>query len=825
MLYHLNNKKGNITVVLIGLISVMLLMTLALSKRMTGHTQLLTLSDYTQISRYFLESYMSHVMQQVRAQVTDPTSKLSERICNGDMSNPDLTGDFEYDVNSSKELAALAKEYIPNIKYTDPKYLPKISLTEETHAIGYPKGIGNSKKGVEKKGYIEIKCMCEFNKREYTLTVRYPFSVVYRMTPILKDFMLYVDRINRDQNSEKDYINVFRVGDNGYLDKGEQKLRRGHSINKDLKPFILMQPLDDHYDDSRNSGKVYLGAPNTGMNSFGESSDYPVYLNLSGGDDYSMNETFLVSSDDLGIDHPVDKDGNPIPGNELTEIPMFMDKTESMISLPGLYLPMANGDQDTMIGIMGFSKQVSDIFEGNNAIFRLEEFFPPEKLQGLNPIRINNENKYEPLDLAEAMSYSSGLRLMGLRRQDGFIVSREIYGNVLARFMIFSFWKAGSSEGTPLSYDLTMSVEDIPQKYDFTGNNYKIFRVKDDKTYQIYMSRVMSGIDRQKDENFNRLDSETKKKYYMALNIDRDAEQHSVFSENHYNDKNALSDVEGSGGDGFALKDDDGSVCRFHEFGKRWFNPKDKNDTDNNDDETHANVEARIGRTFLNQDSFKTAVGYDDSKGQDQEQNFKVNGVVYVQGDLDLSNGMILSPESCSGGVVLVDGNITLGNIFRKKKLDVSHFTTAQGGEALTTFTEWNKPDSDLYIGPDKILTFVCLKEGDESRSITVKGNALLGVQLVNILDPEGYNDQILFTPKDKNNGLVFYGSIACNSLNLINRIQEFGEIRSFDTAINAPFFLYPPVMSTKDPPLAVQIMENMRSYKLVSGVLDRNED
>ena len=81
MLYKFCNKKGNITVVLIGLISVMILMTIALSKRMTGHTQLLTLGDYTQISRYFLESYISFVMQQVRKQVNDPNSKLSKKIC------------------------------------------------------------------------------------------------------------------------------------------------------------------------------------------------------------------------------------------------------------------------------------------------------------------------------------------------------------------------------------------------------------------------------------------------------------------------------------------------------------------------------------------------------------------------------------------------------------------------------------------------------------------------------------------------------------------------------------------------------------------------
>ena len=46
MRLQLHPKKGNITIILLGLISVMLIMVVALSKRMTGHTQLLTLSDH-----------------------------------------------------------------------------------------------------------------------------------------------------------------------------------------------------------------------------------------------------------------------------------------------------------------------------------------------------------------------------------------------------------------------------------------------------------------------------------------------------------------------------------------------------------------------------------------------------------------------------------------------------------------------------------------------------------------------------------------------------------------------------------------------------------
>ncbi len=164
MLYKFFNKKGNITVVLIGLISVMLLMTLALSKRMTGHTQLLTLGDYTQISRYFLESYMSHIMQQVRAQVNDPTSELNNAICNN--TDSDLSHLFQSNYKESEELKNLSEKYTPNIIYK--KENISVILTEDTNYLKYPKGIGFSREK-ERKGHLEIKCSCEFNKRKYEL--------------------------------------------------------------------------------------------------------------------------------------------------------------------------------------------------------------------------------------------------------------------------------------------------------------------------------------------------------------------------------------------------------------------------------------------------------------------------------------------------------------------------------------------------------------------------------------------------------------------------------------------------------------------------------
>ena len=125
MLYRFHSKKGNIIVILIGLISVMLLMVAALSRRMTGHTQLLTLSDYTQISRYFLESYMADVMQQIRCSANESDSKFSSLFSNKINNDTDISCEQEIKYEKSSFLADLAKELDITCDFK-----PKITIKE-----------------------------------------------------------------------------------------------------------------------------------------------------------------------------------------------------------------------------------------------------------------------------------------------------------------------------------------------------------------------------------------------------------------------------------------------------------------------------------------------------------------------------------------------------------------------------------------------------------------------------------------------------------------------------------------------------------------------
>lgn len=92
-------------------------MVFALSRRMRGHTQLLTLSDQTQITRYFLESYAGDVLQQINSSV----NKLDSEVFNKFRStsrNGRIGAEF---YNPSEMLQELADELRAEIQLPDRK--------------------------------------------------------------------------------------------------------------------------------------------------------------------------------------------------------------------------------------------------------------------------------------------------------------------------------------------------------------------------------------------------------------------------------------------------------------------------------------------------------------------------------------------------------------------------------------------------------------------------------------------------------------------------------------------------------------------------------
>ncbi len=774
MIHKFKDKKGNLTALLVMIIAFMILMTAILAKRMSSHTQLLTLSDYTQISRYFLESYIGEVMQKVRHEVSQPNSSLAQEICkNIEEINPNLTPLLHYSPSSA--LKDLAKSYGNEIKIKESDFQIELIDKEDNSddndigALPYPDKINpGPQKGKEKKGVIQITCKCEFMKREYTLVVQYPFTVVYRMTPILKDFMLFVDNLydeqneynsiyynsdTRTKNNNMDTLNILSVKTGQLLDESNIPPNIRDHNNSKLPNFGLMNgdkfrplALQLMYDDdngridlveiSKKTGMVYLGPTDVTLKN-------SIYLNLAG--------TTLYYKDPESTKHIYNFKDISVINPQYFEMDLS-DVTKQSFGLDNNFysfltnyplLTMDNRDsanQWLKFGYVGFSNEMPELFEGSH--YDLEEFLGDD----LNLIK----NTYwggiynNPKDF---ISYSSGLKLFSnsmfntnedyLEDQYGEFPegnfaspTRQIFGNVFGRFFVFSFFHCHDGAEVPLKYQPTSTISEYNENnreefiekgllspeyvrsdeerktmYDLRPKYPEgLSEYEQDRFYQKLMSKIISGMpayDKTNNEqNYLKDGNGTHQFLFMPLNFDFDpsVNKNKVFDERDF-----------APCDGFLLADSSAdkdnpnqfNAYHFDDFGKDWFNPEDTN--------ASAAVEARIGRSFIDsfdgsksaQDKFKEAVGYPNK--------FIINGVVYVGGDLDLDKDMDLKPGDCSGGVVLVDGNITLPNITRGEKIENISMNKVFVGDN-SYYSHWTNPNSNSYIATDSIITFVCLK-------------------------------------------------------------------------------------------------------------------
>ncbi|MBU1106007.1 MAG: hypothetical protein KKB51_05005 [Candidatus Riflebacteria bacterium] len=780
MMRILSEKKGNVTIILLGLISVMLIMVMGLSRRMSSHTQLLTLSDYTQISRYFLESYAGDILQQINLDVNKPNSDLYKAFRDPPADRPLGTSFYK----QSGALKELAEEL--NIQIQSPPVITFAGSEE----IGYPPGFDCPApiKGREKRGLLEIVCKAKFYGRMYTLRVQYPFTVVMRMTPILKDFILFADRIAREHGDDKigpnDNINIMLTRDGKHpleFDSGIVNHNRMRPGNK-YRPMILLPPLDPvEYASAAISGKVFLGP-----------SDDSIYLNLAGDTreeevdtvgqagngmvSASDGELFLVTPDTFKV---FDK-----ASAKYQYMTLFQKPSGANVRMMGMEIPIKY-NQLAKMGLLGFSQEIvpqyaDSIFSG--AAYTVENFLN----SGSNASEFWRLLKDTGSGYGEGfMALASGLKLMGLKPDDKNFghVNRQIFGNVLSRFFVLTFWWPPSGGGVPLIYDENRNPTDFPTTT-VSLYDYKFEPMYPNLRFQDFMSRMVSG------KNWNpRMSSAANlPEGFLAYNYDGN-------NANEAENKNTIfTNSNFTANDGFRAND------KFENLMRDWFRVTEAGSR------LQKGIEARVGKSFATDEEFLEAAGINENK-------FMVNGIVYVAGGLKMP-ALDMKNEDIGGGVILVDGPIELENITRGYKLDTSDFKLGNYGAMY-----FRGPAFDMYqkwkteITQESFLTFVSLR-GDP---ITIKGEALIGVHLINLnttqSSPYG---QIVWGPLVRKE-IVFCGGIACNFLDLPERLLEFGRIESSCRHLRAPFFMYHSAMSAQEPAMAVQMMENMRGYMLTA--------
>ncbi len=773
MMRKLSVKNGNITVILLGLVSVMLILVMALSRRMSSHTQLLTLSDYTQISRYFLESYAGDVLQQINLDVNKPGSDLYTAF-RAPPANRAIGTRF---YKQSGMLKELAEEL--NIQIQSP---PSITFAG-SEEIGYPPGFEcpSNLKGTEKKGLLEIVCQAKFYGRMYTLRVQYPFTVVMRMTPVLKDFVLFADSIAREHGEDKigpnDNLNIMLTRDGKHpvdFESGivnHNRMRPGNQY----RPMIILPPLDPvEYASAAVSGKVFLGP-----------ADDSIFLNLAGDTreeevdtvgqagsglvSASVGEMFMFMPEMFNV---FDKD------SKYQYMTIFQKPNGTPVRMMGMEVPIKY-NQLAKMGILGFSQEIvpqysESIFSG--AAYTVENFLN----SGSNASEFWRKLKDGGSGYGEGfMALASGLKLMGLKPDDLNFghVNRQIFGNVLSRFFVLTFWWPPSGGGVPLKYDENRGPTDFPTTT-VSLYTYKFEPAHSHLRFHDFMSRMVSG------KNWNpRMSSiDNLPEGFMPYNFNPAT-----------NKKEILTNVKFEAADGFKAGD------RLDRMLRNWFRVTSDTSPPMN------GIEVRVGRTFASGEEFLEAAGVSNGK-------FMVNGVVYVSGPLKVPQ-LTMKNENIGGGVILVDGPIELENITRGYQVDNSNFKLGDYGAML-----FRGPAHDHYqkwkteITQENFLTFVSLR----GEPITIKGETLLGVHLVN-LNPRQSSPYSQITWRSVRKEIVFCGGIACNYLDLPERLLEFGQIESSCRHLRAPFFIYHSAMAAQQPAYAVQLMENMRGYMLTA--------
>ena len=458
-------RRGTVTVILLGLISVIVVFVFSLSRRLSSHTQLLTIGDHTQIARYYLESYTGDVISQLARQANDPGSDVYgffRQAGTGDATIP--SGAY----HPNPLLADLKKEL--GIEHVG---APKIELRGQK-ALPYP-GIvqmPDSLKGLEKRGFLSISCSIRFNKRPYTMAVRAPFLAVMRMTPVLREFVLFCDRIHLEQ--QRPFGNQDRI--NLTFTKGSehpQEVPANYSAYKG-QPWVLWF-TDKGFSNKDKCGRVFLGA-----------DDKPIYLNLAGEKNFQgyMSDLWQVFPEWIKVNKT---------GDRFQLQPIFLDNAGKPISLRGIDVPLKFRNHMAKIGILGFCHEITDDAEDgifSNSFRNLRDIMGPDPaFQAL----IN--------DNPQALALASSLKLFGKNGEQNnpdnpyYGPAREVFGSVFGRFLMITFFEYPSAQGggQPLPYNANANFQPPPFATFNNVSEVLFTPAEPGQKYGDYMSRVVSG--------------------------------------------------------------------------------------------------------------------------------------------------------------------------------------------------------------------------------------------------------------------------------------------------------------------------------------------
>lgn len=670
------------------------------------------------------------------------TALFALEACYGDMvsqlrvqikdKNETLLQSFINAVNGQKP----AFDYVPGSTLTSLLAEQQISLTshemvfENIEPLQYPAIIKFPEhRKPEKKGLMKVICEIVFLERSYCLEVKIPFKTVFTLTPVLRQFALFADQIHLEQPGK------FGIADKINIipiknGAGDDSTAGSAGRQQPLCLGMSIKPHDKINTENEKEGYVYLGK-----------SDQDIVLNLAGetqpgaGD---LSDLWQVTPECF---KPIDISNRPIENMTVNTISGTMQNKT-------LSIPLKVRNTRANLRLVGFCKELAD------------QTGPWQ--QDLKYVLENDSAFARYVAEKELLSVSSSLKLFGPSFEAGAVSARvpyprnvrNIFGRVFNRFFVLSTFDFPSAHlYTKLLYS-NDSGYNPPDGQSSFGDKYA-FEIESG-AYRNYMSRTMSGDPAGKDFDYQNI----------PANLD----------ENNTPEIYTHADFKGT--DDITLNEP------LDNFAGEWIYDLHSEALKSDLNKVESSIIGRITRVYRNQEEFKLAAGLDKGK-------FLIDGVVAIDGDLSLEDLPVTS--EIRGGIILVNGKITLGNIlrgFEPPPVPPVQLMLTAG------FRDYLK-----QIEADSILTFISLT-GDQ---ITLTGHVQIGVHLVSLKQMGAPETMLNYAEPGK---VILAGAVAISTPNLEQLTRQFKD--------ELPLFCFPPEMATDEPPMAVVISDSLEGYKYV---------
>lgn len=779
--------------VAIGVISLLVILFFSLSRRFSVHLQTLTLLDQNRIIRNLLESHAGDVFYQLKVQMNSRKGPFFDRaqewLAPGAVGPAGSFNASQLGYKFNPVLSEMSREYATILDIElDPE--PRIEF-RSWQSMPVPRlfTVAAGKEWPEKTGEIAVICRARLGDRKMKLTISHQFKFVMLTLPVFKDFGFFFDRLSEEQRQEfsgelRDDVNVMP------LEFGEQQ---------DQKIFPLtLGSFPEKYGGSgvnldRNlSGRLFFGL-----------EDKPILLNLGGEIELRngkgrFSDLWLVRRNNFAVEQSssgaVGETQGSIEGRALAlqRISILEDSNDPNSrnrTLRGVEVPAIDpdtGKPDPMIGatmfILGFGEELNESFSNglfNKSYWKLQHFLEsdpglPFLTRGTSELKLASAIKPYGLtmdySLLGLLSSDPSLAQGGLQKllnMGGTLIpNREIFGSVMRRYIILSYFGIASIDGILRHYPESgykppyLMQPGFADKWYFnppgTGGytNYA--------NYQKYMSRVVSG-------DLAKLTS-------------------------YHSTSNAFPD----GFEGYELDFDQGGVPRTSPRRSKDFTSPEGirigsgESLDNLQkyleikevDPTAPGLDAKVAELLQGRctqyyesgEEFLASAQRRDEKGRPL---FDPGGIVIINGSLDLSKGI---NSQIRGGIIIVNGSLTLGSIARGQKTTDEIFKSA------------------INLKQEEVLTFIINSPAKDS-VLTLTGDIYLGVHLA-FLSP------IRATRLEISRPLLFFGSLALSRPDL-KRLSK-----SLKSSDRESAFYYLPALGKTPPALTLSINPRIIAYR-----------